>query len=110
MRDATTNRGGWRQRWAGQENERRRRRYQDTATAWQRQDSALRQMRATAASFAGVQDVAGDILGQLPAEEFPHFTEMVVHHALRPGYSYADEFEVGLNLILDALAGLRHQT
>jgi len=63
-----------------------------------------------AATGAGVPDVAGDILEHLPADEFPHLTEMVVHHALQPGYSYADEFEIGLNLILDGLAGLRHQT
>lgn len=63
-----------------------------------------------AATGAGVQDVAGDILEQLPTEEFPHFTEMIIHHALQPGYSYADEFEVGLNLILDGLDGLRCQT
>lgn len=63
-----------------------------------------------AAAGDGVQEVAGDILEQLPAEEFPHFTEMIVHHALQPGYSYADEFDIGLNLILDGLEGLRHQT
>jgi hypothetical protein len=29
--------------------------------------------------------------------------EFVTEHALRPGYDYADEFEFGLSLILDAL-------
>jgi AcrR family transcriptional regulator len=63
-----------------------------------------------AGAGASVQDIAGDILKQLPTEEFPHLTEMIVHHALQPGYSYADEFDIGLNLILDGLDGLRHQT
>ena len=48
-------------------------------------------------------DIADDILEQLPAAEFPHFTEMIVEHALKPGYDYADEFEFGLELILDGL-------
>lgn len=37
------------------------------------------------------------------ARQFPHFTEMITGHALKPGYSYAAEFEFGLDLILDAL-------
>jgi hypothetical protein len=37
------------------------------------------------ATGAGVQDVAGNILQDLPTDEFPHFTEMIIHHALQPG-------------------------
>jgi AcrR family transcriptional regulator len=48
-------------------------------------------------------EVAEDILRQLPRREFPYFTEMIVEHALRPGYSYTDEFSFGLDLILDGL-------
>lgn len=48
-------------------------------------------------------DIADNILEQLPAAEFPHFTEMIVEHALKPGYDYGDEFEFGLELILDGL-------
>ncbi|MEU4421786.1 TetR/AcrR family transcriptional regulator C-terminal domain-containing protein [Actinoplanes sp. NPDC024001] len=47
--------------------------------------------------------VAGGLLEQLPADEFPHLAEMV-EYALRPGYAYADEFAIGLDLILDSLA------
>ena len=28
---------------------------------------------------------------------------MIIEHALKPGYDYAEEFEFGLNLILDGL-------
>lgn len=48
-------------------------------------------------------DVAGGILRQLPVDEFPDFFEMITGHALQPGYSYAAEFEWGLDLILDGL-------
>jgi AcrR family transcriptional regulator len=47
--------------------------------------------------------VADTILGQLPAEEFPYFSEIAVEHALQPGYDFGNEFEFGLDLILDGL-------
>jgi AcrR family transcriptional regulator len=50
-----------------------------------------------------VEDVAQAMLSQLPAETYPHLTEMIVEHALKPGYSFDAEFEFGLDLILDAL-------
>ncbi|MFN0283717.1 MAG: TetR/AcrR family transcriptional regulator C-terminal domain-containing protein [Kineosporiaceae bacterium] len=50
-----------------------------------------------------VAEVAGDILELLPGDESPHLTEMIVGHALQPGYSYADEFAFGLDLIIDGL-------
>lgn len=37
------------------------------------------------------------------AESFPHLAEMAASHAAGPTYSYDDEFEFGLELILDAL-------
>jgi AcrR family transcriptional regulator len=51
-----------------------------------------------------VAEVAGPIMEQVRAEEYPHFTEFAVEHALRPGYDFGEEFEFGLDLILDALA------
>jgi AcrR family transcriptional regulator len=47
--------------------------------------------------------VAQTILENLPADEYPHFTEMAVEHALQPGYAYGNEYEFGLDLILDGL-------
>jgi hypothetical protein len=32
---------------------------------------------------------------------------MLTEHAMKPGYDYADEFEFGLDLILDGLERLR---
>ena len=37
------------------------------------------------------------------AGQYPHLTEPAVGHVLQPGYHYGDEFEIGLDLILDAL-------
>jgi AcrR family transcriptional regulator len=47
--------------------------------------------------------VAQEIAGQLPAGQYPHLAELATAHVLQPGYRYGDEFEIGLDLILDAL-------
>ncbi|MFI2372844.1 TetR/AcrR family transcriptional regulator [Streptomyces sp. NPDC018833] len=52
---------------------------------------------------AELDEVADAILRAMPADAYPHLTELVTEHALKPGYDYADEFTFGLTLILDAL-------
>jgi AcrR family transcriptional regulator len=52
-------------------------------------------------------EVAESILGQFPADEYPHLAETITEHVTKSGYDYADEFEVGLDLILDGLQRLR---
>jgi AcrR family transcriptional regulator len=47
--------------------------------------------------------VAQEIAGQMPAGQYPHLTEMATGHVLQPGYQYGNEFEIGLDLVLDAL-------
>ena len=48
--------------------------------------------------------VTQEIAGQMPAGEYPHLAELATAHVLQPGYQYGGEFEIGLDLILDALA------
>jgi AcrR family transcriptional regulator len=50
--------------------------------------------------------VGEEMLGQM-AGDYPHLAEMITDHALQPGYDYSDEFEFGLDLILDGLEQLR---
>lgn len=52
---------------------------------------------------AELEEVAGALLSEMPADAYPHLTELVTEHALKPGYDYAAEFTFGLALILDAL-------
>ncbi|TLG13574.1 TetR/AcrR family transcriptional regulator [Nocardia cyriacigeorgica] len=52
---------------------------------------------------AGLDEVATGILSDAPAGAYPHLAELIADHALRPDYSYGDEFEYGLTLILNAL-------
>ncbi len=51
--------------------------------------------------------VADAMLAQMPAGDYPHLIEMAMNHVLQPGYAYADEFEIGLDLILDGIELLR---
>lgn len=43
----------------------------------------------------------------MSADELPYLAEMIVDHALGPGYDHATEFDYGLDLILDALEARR---
>jgi AcrR family transcriptional regulator len=53
-------------------------------------------------------DLAQSIMASFPADEYPHLVELTVHHVLRPGYDYGDEFEFGLDLLLDGLERALH--
>lgn len=52
-------------------------------------------------------EMAQMMLAQFPANEFPHLAELMREHVLAPGYNYGEEFEVGLELILDGLERAR---
>lgn len=45
-------------------------------------------------------------VAQFPTEENPHLAELATEHILQPGYHYGEEFEFGLDLILDSLERL----
>lgn len=47
--------------------------------------------------------LAQSILSRAAADQYPHLAELTAEHVLRPGYDYTDEFEFGLDLILDGL-------
>ena len=47
--------------------------------------------------------VAESILGRDVGERFPYLAEIAAEYVMKPGYSYAAEFEWGLDLILDGL-------
>jgi len=50
-------------------------------------------------------EVAGAIMDQMPKDEYPHLVELATEHVLQPGYSYSDEFDFGLDLILVGIEG-----
>ncbi|MCA1690653.1 MAG: TetR/AcrR family transcriptional regulator [Actinobacteria bacterium] len=54
-------------------------------------------------------EVAQMILAQFPRDEYPHLAELTIEHVLQPGYDYGNEFEFGLDLILDGLERARER-
>jgi AcrR family transcriptional regulator len=64
---------------------------------------ALQQLNLPFQEADGAADVVAAMMTQMPAGEFPYLSEMAGQHVLQPGYRYADEFEIGLELILDGL-------
>lgn len=64
----------------------------------------------TSGASGDIEDVAAGILAAMPAGVYPHLTEMMRQYVLRPGYAYADEFEPGLDLVLDGLERFRDAT
>jgi AcrR family transcriptional regulator len=49
------------------------------------------------------EQVTQEIAAQMPAEAYPHLAELATEHVMQPGYQYGSEFQIGLDLILDAL-------
>jgi len=52
---------------------------------------------------APTAELAQEMMASMPASGYPHLVEFATAHVMQPGYDYGDEFEVGLDLILDAL-------
>ncbi|HET9519650.1 MAG TPA: TetR/AcrR family transcriptional regulator [Candidatus Limnocylindrales bacterium] len=51
----------------------------------------------------GVAEVAETMLEPYPMDAYPHLVAFITDHAMQPGYDFADEFEYGLDLVLDGL-------
>jgi AcrR family transcriptional regulator len=64
---------------------------------------AQQQQNLTYNTSEEAAQVAESILQQIPADQYPHLAQLITEHAMKPGYDYADEFELGLDLILNGL-------
>ena len=65
-------------------------------------------LQEAALPFDGPETVTGvaePIMGGFDEGEYPHLVEMATEFILAPGYDFGDEFEIGLDVILDALTG-----
>jgi len=47
--------------------------------------------------------MTGAIMDQFPKADFPYLFELTIEHVLKPGYHYGNEFDVGLELVLDGV-------
>jgi len=64
---------------------------------------AIQEAALTFESPETVAEVAEPMMEQFPAGEYPHLVEMATEYILQPGNDFGNEFEFGLNVILDAL-------
>jgi AcrR family transcriptional regulator len=64
---------------------------------------ALTQMTLPFEALDDITEMAQTMLEPFPAGEFPNLLAFITEHAMKPGYDYADEFEYGLDLILDGI-------
>jgi len=67
---------------------------------------ALQQANMLLRTPEQVAEVGEHMLRQM-ADEYPHLAEIITDHAMKPDYDYGDEFEFGLDLVLDAVERLR---
>lgn len=49
-------------------------------------------------------EITTPIVERFSTGQYPHMVEIAVEHVLKPGYDFGDEFDFGLNLILDGLS------
>jgi AcrR family transcriptional regulator len=52
---------------------------------------------------SNLEEVVESMWLPFSAEEYPHLVELTTEYILKPGYSYGNEFEYGLGLVLDSL-------
>jgi len=83
--------------------------FQMTAHAYATLDSflygfALEEASLPVGGGEEIQDVAAEMATAFDAESYPHLVEFVTEHVMQPGYSFANSFAFGLDLIIDGLS------
>lgn len=66
--------------------------------------SALQEANLPATGGEDMADLARSITEQFEPGQYPHLVELTVDHVLKPGYDFTNEFDFGLDVILNGLA------
>jgi AcrR family transcriptional regulator len=79
-----------------------------TATAYSLLDSyiygfALTKMNLPFDDTSDIVEMAESMLEPFPLGEYQNLADFLTEHAMKPGYDYGNEFEIGLDIILDGL-------
>ena len=64
---------------------------------------ALTKMNLPFDATTDIAEMAQAMLEPFPLGEYPNLADFITEHAMKPGYDFADEFEYGLDVILDGL-------
>jgi AcrR family transcriptional regulator len=62
---------------------------------------ALTKMNLPFDASTNVGEVAQSMLQPFSLSEYPNLVQMLTEHAMKPAYDYSDEFEYGLDVLLD---------
>jgi AcrR family transcriptional regulator len=68
---------------------------------------ALTKMNLPFETTEDIGEVTQGMLEPFPLNAYPNLLEILTEHVMKPGYDYGDEFEYGLDLILDGLGRSR---
>jgi len=68
---------------------------------------ALTKMNLPFDASPEIASVAQGMLEPFPVDEYPNLVQMLTEHVMKPGYDYGDEFEYGLDVILDGFERVR---
>jgi len=84
-----------------------------TATAYSLLDSyiygfALTKMNLPFEDTSDIVQMSETMLAPFAPGEYQNLADFISEHAMQPGYDYADEFEYGLDVILDGLERARN--
>jgi len=70
---------------------------------------ALTKMNLPFDSSDMVEEMAQTMLEPFPFDQYPNLAAFVTEHVMQPGYDFGDEFEYGLDLILDGIERARNE-
>jgi AcrR family transcriptional regulator len=70
---------------------------------------ALTKMNLPFDSSDMVEEMAQTMLEPFPFDQYPNLAAFVTEHVTQPGYDFGDEFEYGLDLILDGIERARNE-
>jgi len=84
------------------------------ATAYSLLDSyiygfALTKMNLPFEDTSDIAELSQTMLAPFAPGEYQNLADFITEHAMKHGYDYADEFEIGLDVILDGLERLRER-
>jgi AcrR family transcriptional regulator len=66
--------------------------------------AAMQYARLTFSTVEQAAELGESVKQQLPVDAYPYLTEMITQHMMKEKYNPKNEFEFGLNLILDGIA------
>jgi AcrR family transcriptional regulator len=68
---------------------------------------ALTKMNLPFDTTSDIVEMAESMLEPFPMGEYSNLADFLTEHAMKPGYDFANEFEYGLDLILDGIENAR---